>query len=99
MELTASTKFLHLRLQDFCRKGNSLWTGIIPVPLATRNKCFGAEIKVKIVNHIKPWKLKEETAVFILFNLQDNSKMLCLICQKVNLLLEKDKQWALWNFI
>ena len=26
-------------------------------------------------------------------------KMLCLICQKVNLLLEKDKQWALWNFI
>ena len=41
------------------------------------------------MNHIKPWKLKEGTAVFILFNLQDNSKMLCLICQKVNLLLEK----------
>ena len=30
---------------------------------------------------MKPWKLKEAvTAVFILINLQDNSKMSCLIC-------------------
>ena len=31
------------------------------------------------MNHIKPWKLKKVTAVFILINIQDNSKMSCLI--------------------
>ena len=98
MELTASTKFLHsIRLQKISVEKvilslRKLSRFKLFLSQATRNKCFGAEIKVKIVNHIKPWKLKEGTAVFILFNLQDNLKMLCLICQKVNLLLEKDKQ-------
>ena len=43
-------------------KGNSLKLSRFELFLSqqtTRNKCFGAEIKVKIVNHIKPWKLKE----------------------------------------
>ena len=87
MELTASTKFLHsIRLQKISVEKvilslRELSRFKLFLSQATRNKCFGAEIKVKIVNHMKPWKLKEAvTAVFILINLQDNSKMSCLIC-------------------
>ena len=45
---------------------------------------YGVEIKVKIVNHIKLWKLEEgDSCIYILINLQDNSKMSCLMCLKL----------------
>ena len=83
MELTASTKFLRsIRLQKISVEKvilslRKLSCFKLFLSQATRNKCFGAEIKVKIVNHIKPWKLKEGDSCinFILINVQDNSKM------------------------
>ena len=37
------------------------------------------------MNHIKPWKLEEGGRLYIdiIINLQDNSKMSCLMCLKL----------------
>ena len=56
--LAESTKFDYSRLQKISVeiKGNSQGSFHIlnyNLSQATRNKCFGAEIKVKIVNHME----------------------------------------------
>ena len=70
--MTESTKFDYSRLQKISVeiKGNSLGSFHIlnyNLSQATRNKCFGDEIKVKIVNHIKPWKCQEGDSCINLF--------------------------------
>ena len=71
--LTERTKFDYSKLQKISveikgKLSRKLSHFELFLSQATRNKCFGAEIKVKIVNHIKPsWKCKEGDSCINLF--------------------------------
>ena len=63
MELTASTNFLYSRLQKISveKVGNSLGSFHVlnySCPRQPEVNVLWGRNKVKIVNHIKPWKLK-----------------------------------------